>query len=219
MYTVQTIKIGSRPSRLALKQVEEIRQRLPGFNLRIIPIATKGDKDKRLSLFGRQESDFFTAEIEQALLTGSIDAAIHSAKDIERFPLQGLTIAAITSSISPLECLVSRTNLTLKELPSASVVGTSSLSRKEALLRYRPDLVVKGIRGDIDERLSQLDNGKFDALIVAHAALIRLRLQKRIAQVIPKEIIPPHPLQGRLAVQVRCDRIDLLKIFRRIDAG
>lgn len=212
------IRVGTRPSRLALRQIEEIRQRLPGLNLRIVPIATKGDKDKHSSLLGREDSDFFTAEIEQALLKGSIDAAIHSAKDMERFPPQELMIAGITESISPFECLVSRGNFGLKELPRASVVGTSSLSRKEALLRYRPDLIVKGIRGDIDERLSQLDNGKFDALIMAHAALIRLRIEKRIAQVIPEEIIPSHPLQGRLAVQIRRGRDDLLKIFRRIDA-
>ncbi len=215
----EVIRVGSRPSKLALRQVEEIGKRLSGLTLQIVPIATRGDKDKHSSLFGREESDFFTAEIEQALLNGSIDAAIHSAKDIGRFPPPGLTIAALTSSISPFECLVSRGNLTLEQLPPASVVGTSSISRQEALLRYRPDLIVQGVRGDIDERLSQLDHGKFDALIVAHAALIRLGYNKRIAQVIPQEVILPHPLQGRLAVQVRRDREDLFRIFRRIHAG
>lgn len=214
---LKAIKLGARPSRLALRQAAEISRRLAGLDVEIVPIATRGDKDKRSSLFDREESDFFTDALEQALLRGEIDAAIHSAKDLEKNPPQGLIIAAVTRSISPFECLVSRGNLTLKELPDASVVGTSSRKRKEALLRLRPDLNLKSIRGDIDERLAQLERGEFDAIIIAHAALIRLGYEKRIAQVIPEEIIAPHPLQGRLAIQIRKDRSNLLEIFRSLD--
>ncbi|MCG2705223.1 MAG: hydroxymethylbilane synthase, partial [Candidatus Omnitrophica bacterium] len=116
-------------------------------------------------------------------------------------------------SISPLECLVSRGNLSLNELPPGARVGTSSLKRKESLLRFRNDLVVEGIRGNIDERLAQLDSARYDAIIIAHAALIRLGYEQRIAQIIPREIIEPHPLQGRLCVQIRRDRCDLSDIF------
>lgn len=213
----KTIKVGTRPSPLALKQVEEVRARLPQLQIEIVPIRTRGDKDKASSVSDKENCDFFTREIEQALLDGFIDAAIHSAKDLEEEIPQGLVIAAITSSISPFECLVSRLNLTLKELPLGACVGTSSQKRKQALVNFRSDLIVKDIRGDIDERLAQLDSGKFDAIIVAHAALIRLGYEKRVAEIIPKEVMDPHPLQGSLAVQVHRDRDDLLAIFRSLD--
>ncbi len=211
------IKVGTRPSPLALRQVEEVRVRLPHLGIEAVPIQTRGDKDKASSVSDKENSDFFTREIEQALLDGTIDAAIHSAKDLETEVPQGLVIAAITSSISPFECLVSRGNLTLKELPSGACVGTSSQKRKQVLANFRPDLIIKDIRGNIDERLKQLDDGKFAAVIVAHAALIRLGLRHRIAEIISKEIMEPHPLQGRLVIQIRKDRQDLFNIFRSLN--
>ncbi len=211
------IKVGSRLSKLALKQVEEIQGLLSGLHMEVIPIETTGDKDKKSRLIGHEESNFFTYEIEQALLNREIDAAIHSAKDLEKNMPEGLVIASLTKSISPDECLVSRGHIPLDKLPAGSRIATSSSKRQDAILRFRPDLVVEGIRGNIDERLAQLDSGKFDALIVAHAALLRLGYEHRIAQIIPQEIIPAHPLQGRLAVQIRSDRKDLLEIFRSIN--
>ncbi|MBU4487586.1 MAG: hydroxymethylbilane synthase [Candidatus Omnitrophica bacterium] len=210
---MQVIRIGTRPSPLAKKQAEEIAKRIPQFRVNITAIDTKGDLDKQTPLFGREDSDLFTREIEEALLKGDIDAAVHSAKDLESNIPSGLVIAAMTRSISPLECLVSRGNLSLNELPPGARVGTSSLKRKESLLRFRNDLVVEGIRGNIDERLAQLDSARYDAIIIAHAALIRLGYEQRIAQIIPREIIEPHPLQGRLCVQIRRDRCDLSDIF------
>ncbi len=211
------IKTGTRPSSLALKQVEEIQRLLLEVCLEIVPIETRGDKNKITPLVDQEESDFFSAEIEQALLAGSIDIGIHSAKDLEKNMPEGLVIASLTKSISPDECLVSRGHIPLDKLPAGSRIATSSSKRQDAILRFRPDLVVEGIRGNIDERLAQLDSGKFDALIVAHAALLRLGYEHRIAQIIPQEIIPAHPLQGRLAVQIRSDRKDLLEIFRSIN--
>lgn len=214
-----TLKAGARPSRLAAKQVAEINSLLPEVLFETILIETKGDRDKATPLSKIEGTDFFTREIEEAVRAGSIDAGIHSAKDIENTPPGDLMIAATTASISPYDCLVSRRHRALKDLAAGSVVGTSSLKRKEAILRVRKDLIVKDIRGSIEERLNQLDKGDFDAIIVAHAALIRLKYESRITQIVPKEIIEPHPLQGRLAVQIRRDRFDLLKIFRRIDAN
>jgi len=213
----KSIKIGSRPSRLAIKQVEEIKLLLPEIDFQLITIYTKGDKDKASSLLNQQNSDFFTFELEQALLNNQIDAAVHSAKDLEKDLPQGLVVAALTNSISPLECLVSKNNIILKSLPRGSRIGTSSQKRKDAVLRFRPDLKIKDIRGNIDERLRQLENNEFDAIIVAHAAMIRLGYENRITQIIPEEIMEPHPLQGRLAVQVLESRRDLLDIFRSID--
>ena len=213
------VVVGTRPSRLAFKQVEEIGQQLPDIRFKVVPIVTKGDRDKETALVYRENTDFFTYEIEQALLKGKIDAAVHSAKDLEENTPEDLMIVALTPSVSPYDCLVSRGGVSLRELAWGAVIGTSSRNRKEAVLRFRDDLVVKDIRGNVDERLAQFDAGKFDAVIIAHAALIRLGYQHRIAQIIPSKIIEPHPLQGRLAVQIHHHRGDLAKILRSLDAS
>ncbi len=210
------IRMGVRPSILAVKQAEEIQNQIPSLRFKTILIETQGDKDKKTLFSAIEGSDFFTREIEEALLSGSIDAAVHSAKDLEEVMPAQLSIAAITASISPYECLVSRGNRRLDTLSYQAKVGTSSGKRKQALLRYRPDLQVCNIRGTIEERLRQLDQGKFDAIIMAHAALIRLRLEERIAEIISPEIIEPHPLQGALAVQVRADDSRLIRLFSKI---
>jgi len=213
---MELLKIGTRPSRLALEQAAEIKSYLPWLKLQIVPIKTSGDKDKFTPLVLQEESDFFTREIEEALLKGDIDVAVHSAKDLEQNMPQGLIVAAITRSISPFECLVSRDNLLLHELPKGSRVATSSQRRRDALAHYRKDFILEDIRGNVDERLAQLDSGAFDALIVAHAAMLRLGYEDRIAQIIPADIMPPHPLQGRLALQVKSSRADLFAIFRSL---
>ena len=214
---LKNLRIGTRPSQLAVKQVEEIAKYLPHMSFDIIPIKTEGDRDKVTPLDEVEKSNFFTYDIEKALFERKIDAALHSAKDIEDNVPKELMIAAMTRSISPFECLTSKGNIKLKDLPSDSIIGTSSQKRKGAIANFRKDLLVKDIRGNIDERLKQLDRGDYDAIIVAHAALLRLGYEKRIAEIIPDYIIEPHPLQGRLAVQVRRDREDIIEIFRRID--
>ena len=214
---LKNIRIGTRPSRLALKQVDEIALYLPGINFDIIPIETSGDRDKVTPLSRRENDDFFTYDIERALLEGEIDVAVHSAKDLEETPPAGLVIAAMTHSISPFECLISKRDLKLSELPPGAIVGTSSRKRKTAVTKFRRDLIVKDIRGNIDERIEQLDSGRFDAIITAHAALIRLGLEERISEIIPPDIIKPHPLQGRLSLQVHAERKDLIDLFRSVD--
>ena len=211
------LRVGSRPSLLAKEQVKEIQGFFPDLKFVHIPIKTKGDKDKLTPISDIGDGNFFTAEIEEALIKGEIDFAVHSAKDIEENMPGVLKIAALTKSISPYECLVAAGNLTLKKLPPGASVGVSSNKRKAALKKYRSDLVVKDIRGNIEERLSQLDQGKFDAIVVAHAALIRLKLKNRIAEIISPEIIAPHPLQGSLALQVRSDNQRLIDLFSTVD--
>lgn len=213
------LRIGTRPSKLAIKQVEEIAKYFPHIKFEIVPIRTTGDNDKTTPLSNMDGSNFFTKEIESALLKGEVDVAVHSAKDLEEKLPGGLIIAALARSISPYECMVSKKYKTLKDLPHGAVVGTSSKKRQQSISSYRTDLVAKDIRGDIEERLNKLDRGEFDAIIVAHAALIRLGFENRISEIISSKIIEPHPLQGRLAVQVRRDRVDLIELFRRIHAG
>lgn len=212
-----TIRVGTRPSPLAIKQVEEISARLPGIRLEMIAIETRGDRDKITPLAKMEGTDFFTSNIEESLVLGRIDAAVHSAKDIEDSPPKDTMIAAITASISPYDCLVSRNKLPLAALPKGAVVGTSSPNRKKAVLKFRRDLNVKDIRGNIDERLGLLDRGDYDAIIVAHAAMVRLGYEYKVAEIFPEEIIRPHPLQGKLAVQVLKKRKDLVTIFERLD--
>lgn len=216
----QRLRLGTRPSPLAIRQVKEVEKLLGGIaSFEIIPVMTTGDRDKKTPLSGMEGSDFFTRDIEEALISGRIDAAVHSAKDLEAEQPGELMIAAVTRSTSPYECLISRDRRSLGRLRSGAAIGTSSLKRKEALLRFRPDLIIKDIRGTIEERLARLDKGDYDAVIMAHAALIRLGYEDRISEIIPADIIRPHPLQGRLAVQIRRDRPDLAGIFRRIDAN
>ena len=212
------IKVGVRPSPLSLAQVEEIKSKLGDIALEVVTIKTKGDKDKITPLILQENSDFFTYEIEQALIKREIDIAIYSAKDLEeKIPLE-LEIVAISESISPFDCLVSANrNSTLDTLRKMSSVGVSSKNRQKAIASYRSDLKIKSIRGDVDERIKQLDSGDFDAIIVAHAALIRLGLENRISEIIPFDIIKPHPLQGKLAIQSLRKRADLFKIFRGIN--
>ncbi|MDD5465140.1 MAG: hydroxymethylbilane synthase [Candidatus Omnitrophica bacterium] len=209
----KTLRLGARPSPLSLKQVDEIKDIFPFIDFEVLTYQTQGDRDKHTPFTGLEGSDFFTRRLEEALLKNEIDVAVHSAKDLEENPPSGLTIAAITASISPYECLVSCGNKLLGALKPGSKVATSSSKRKNALLRYRSDLEICDVRGNIEERLYQLDAGKFDALIVAHAALIRLGLENRIAEIIPDWIIPAHPLQGSLALQVRSDNQGLIDLF------
>jgi len=202
---------------LAIKQAREIQNMLKKEVFEFVPIETHGDKDKLMPFSHIEGTDFFTREIEEALIRGDIDAAVHSAKDLQEYIPTQLEVAAITASISPYECLISRDNRRLDELLPGARIGTSSRKRKEALLKYRRDFKVCDLRGNIEERINQLDRGNFDAIIVAHAALIRLGRENRITQVIPQEIIPAHPLQGSLAIEVRADDAEMIKLFSVLD--
>ncbi len=211
------IKLGIRPSRLAFKQAEEVIKMMPAHTFDITTIETEGDRDKRTPLFLIEKSDFFTKDLEKSLLNGAIDAAIHSAKDIEEEMPSSFVIAALTAGHISGEALVSRMGAGLKGLPEGAFMGTSSRKRKESIMKIRDDLVVRDVRGTIEERLEQLFNGDYDAIIMAAAALIRLGLEHLITELIPKNIMEPHPLQGRLAVQILKERNDLREIFKDVD--
>jgi uroporphyrinogen III methyltransferase/synthase len=160
-------------------------------------MASFGDKNKHISLMNAIPGDFFTRELDGSLLDGEADIAVHSAKDLP-YPLPcGLEIYCLTRAADQTDALVSRQNTGLYDLPAGARVGTSSATRRAELLRLRPDLTVVGIRGTIEERIAQVDNGYVDALIVATCALKRLQLEKRAAEVLP---FKTHPLQGSIAV-------------------
>lgn len=201
-------RAGTRKSPLALKQAQEIigalRKFYTSIAIEIVGIDTYGDKDKITPISDIEGSDFFTKEIDQVLLEGQIDFAVHSAKDLPDELPKGLVTAAITKSLDPFDALVSKSNLKIDELKKGAKIGASSQRRKGQLKKYRSDFQIVDIRGNIGERLSLLDEGQdLDAVIVAACALMRLGLKDRIAQRIPFEILTPHPLQGSLAVVVR----------------
>jgi len=215
-------RAGSRKSRLALKQVEEVmghlRRFCPDIKIEIVGIDTYGDKDKKTAISDIEGTDFFTREIEEALLESEIDFAVHSAKDLPDKIPAGLCIAAITKSIDPYDALVSKNNLQLEELPRHARIGVSSNRRKEQLKRFRDDFQLIDIRGNIDERLKLLDKENLDAIIIASCALKRLGLEGRITQRIAFEILKPHNLQGSLALETRADNQELINLLKVLDA-
>jgi len=200
------LRVGTRPSPLAIKQVDELKRMFPWVDFEAVIISTIGDKDKITPLIRVEGGDFFTREIDQALLSAEIDVALHSSKDLPALLTQGLKIAIETVSISPFDALVSKGKLKLLELPYASRIGTSSRRRKEQIYGLRQDLILVDIRGNIEQRLNLIDSGEIDALVVAHAALIRLGLEHMIAEVFSDANFEVSPKQGSLTLVAREDR-------------
>jgi len=172
----------------------------PGATFEVRKIDTPGDRDKVTPLFEVDGSDFFTRDIDEALMNGSIDVAVHSAKDLPDALADGLELLFETDPLSPYDALVSKNRLKLKDLPPVSRIGLSSLRRSSGIKYLRPDLKIVDIRGNIEERLALIDKGAIDALVVAHAALLRLGLEEKIAEVFSADIFSVHPKQGRLAI-------------------
>lgn len=214
--------VGTRASKLALRQVEEasglLRKFYPCIRIEVKTIDTYGDRDKNTPISDIEGSDFFTKEIDDALLRGEIDFAVHSAKDLPDIIPDGLQVAAVNRSINPYDVLVSKSGLKLDELKPGAKIGTSSLRRKTQLKKYRNDFQIVDIRGNIEERLSILEKTDLDAIVIAAAGLIRLGLEERITQKIPFDILSPHPLQGALVVVARNEDIQLLSLLSKIDS-
>lgn len=197
---MRRIRIGTRASRLALEQVNEVVRRFGIGEHEIVVYDTSGDIDKDTPIAEVEGTDFFTDRIERALLKKEIDLAVHSAKDLPARIPEGLMIVATTESIDKDDVLVSKGNLKLSELPAGAKVGTSSRRRKESLLMLRSDLKLIDLRGNIEERMEKLNRGEYDAIVIAAAGLIRLGLEHRIAERLPFETAPG---QGALALEIR----------------
>lgn len=203
--------IGSRGSRLALWQAEQAKARLmdlnPDLQIQIEVIKTTGDvKSDPLSVIGGK--GVFTKELEDALLDKRIDIAVHSLKDLPTIIPDGLHLSAICEREDPRDALVLKVGMkinSLQELPSKFVVGTSSPRRHAQLKALRPELMVKDLRGNVDTRVRKLDEGQYDALILASAGLIRLGLETRISTPIEMDEILPAVGQGAIAIEIRAD--------------
>jgi hydroxymethylbilane synthase len=213
--------IGSRGSKLALWQAEQARDRLAGFDVRIEVIKTTGDvKSDPLSVIGGK--GVFTKELEDALLDRRIDIAVHSLKDLPTILAEGLSITAICEREDPRDALVLAAGSefdasALGNLPRGAVVGTSSQRRLAQLRCWRDDLVIKDLRGNVDTRIRKLDEGQYDAVILASAGLVRLGLQERISLRIPIEHMLPAVGQGAIAIETRSDDELAVEATRRLD--
>lgn len=203
----QTLKIATRRSPLALWQANYVKERLiqiyPELTVELVPLITKGDVilDTPLAKIGGK--GLFVKELENALLSGEADIAVHSMKDVPmQFPA-GLELSVICKREDPRDAFVSNRYRCLAELPQGARVGTSSLRRQCQLKQLRPDLDIQSLRGNVGTRLSKLDNGDYDAIILATAGLIRLELQQRIASFIDVETSLPAAGQGAVGIECR----------------
>jgi len=207
------LRIGTRGSPMALHQTMLVRDRLaaahpdlaaPGA-VEIVTIRTSGDRvqDRVLAEIGGK--GLFAKEIEEALLDGRIDLAVHSLKDLETWLPHGLVIACVLPRDDPRDVFVSATGASLAALPGSARVGTASLRRQAQLLRRRSDLTVVPIRGNVDTRLRKLEAGEFDAIVVALCGLERLDLTGRANEILPREVMLPAVGQGALVIECRAD--------------
>ena len=205
------LRIGTRGSPMALYQAELICDRLraahpelaaPGA-LELVPIRTTGDRVQTRLLAEIGGKGLFTKEIEEALLDGRIDLAVHSLKDMETVLPAGLAIGVVLKRDDPRDVLVGRTALTLAGLPEGARVGTASLRRRAQLLRRRPDLAVVPIRGNVNTRLAKLDAGEVEALVLALCGLERLGKKGAIGEILDTDVMLPAVGQGVLAVECR----------------
>ncbi|MDX9753669.1 MAG: hydroxymethylbilane synthase [bacterium] len=202
-------KLGTRGSPLALWQAERVKSLLlqaqPELHIEIVIIHTTGDKilDKPLIQVGGK--GIFTKEIENAMLAGEIDFAVHSFKDLPTVLPEGLAIVAIPERSEPMDAILSRGGTTLATLPPNPTIATGSLRRRAQVRIARPDSTVVDIRGNVNTRLRKFYESPWDALIMAHAGLVRMEWQDRIGGVLPLEEMIPAPAQGALAIEARKD--------------
>ncbi len=213
------LRIGTRASKLALAQTNYVADRLreahPGLEIELVEITTAGDRDQASAL--SEGVGWFTSTIQQALQAGEIDVAVHSFKDLPTKRPEGLVIAAVPVREDPRDALVSRSGKTLLELPAGAVVGTSSPRREAQIRGIRADLDIRPIRGNVDTRLRKLDDGEYDAIVLALAGLRRLGLEDRVTQVFGLYDIVPAPAQGVIAVECRAGDAETRRLLAAID--
>lgn len=208
---MRTIIVGTRQSALALTQTGQVIQQLERicedhalpYRFEIHKIVTKGDRILDVTLSKVGGKGLFVKEIEQALLDGVIDMAVHSMKDMPSELPEGLMNGAVPKRVDPRDCMISRDGRTLAELPHGAKVGTSSLRRSSQLQNARPDLKIESIRGNIDSRLRKLETEGFDAIMLAAAGLSRMGWKDRITEYLSPDVCLPAVGQGALGIECR----------------
>lgn len=199
------LRIGTRGSRLARVQTDMVAAALAkaGVHTEILPIKTSGDRIQDRSLADAGGKGLFTKELEEALLAGTIDLAVHSMKDVPVALPEGLSLAAILPREDPSDAFLSHKAASLAELPEGARIGTSSVRRQAQILRARPDIVCSLMRGNVDTRLAKLDAGDSDALLLSLAGLKRLGLADRVTRILPTEDWLPALAQGAVGIEIR----------------
>ena len=216
------LKVGTRGSKLSRVQtelvVDLIRRERPDVKVDLVVITTSGDRDQRTPLFSLDQKGIFEKEIDQAVLERRVDFAVHSMKDIPVFEADSeLMIASVPERGPVADVTVSRGEKKLEDLEPGSVIGTSSLLRAAELKRVRPDLLTKPIRGNVETRVQKVDDGEFDAVVLAEAGLVRLRMSERISEILAVEDFVPAPGQGALAIVARRDSQNVIDALRTIE--
>ncbi len=218
------IRIGTRGSLLALAQSNMVRRQLaryyPRMNFKLVVIKTTGDEYQTVELFRKNNVGVFTKELEKKLLSGSIDIAVHSLKDLPTDLPERLVLAAFPKRLDPRDVLISKKRYTLKTLPKNASVATGSPRRKQQLRIRRPDLRLFDIRGNLDTRIGRvLKKNEFDAVVLARAGLMRLNKYQRYAVALPSEQILPAVGQGALGLETRSSDSLVIQMLARLNHG
>ncbi|UZQ54659.1 hydroxymethylbilane synthase [Trichothermofontia sichuanensis B231] len=220
----RTVRIGSRKSQLALIQTywvkDQLQTHFPERQFEVQEVSTKGDKILDVALSKIGDKGLFTKELEQGILDGETDFAVHSLKDVQTKLAEGLILGCITEREDPSDALVVHEkyqNYRLETLPDGAVVGTSSLRRLAQLRHHFPKLAFKDIRGNLNTRLAKLDAGEYDALILATSGMKRMGWHDRIHQTLPPEISLHAVGQGALGIECRANDSDILSLLKVIE--
>jgi hydroxymethylbilane synthase len=224
---VTRLRIGTRGSALALWQANHIADslaKLHGVETELVRIRTSGDRLQSASVAQVNEAigaeggkGIFIKEIEDALLSGAVDLAVHSMKDVPTETPAGLTFAAITRREDARDCLIARDKVTLEALPQGARVGTSSLRRQAQLRHRRPDLDVVDLRGNVDTRIRKLEGGEFDAIVLALAGVTRLGAREKVTQVFDEDLMLPAVGQGALGIETRANDAQTSRFVAALD--
>ena len=214
----RSLRIGTRGSALAIQQtqivVDAVHAAWPDLSVDVMHIRTTGDRIQDVPLAKIGDKGLFVKEIEEALLDGRIDWAVHSVKDLPSELPNGLSVGMLAARSDPRDALVARHGLNLATLPENAVIGTSSLRRRAQLLHWRPDLAIVPMRGNVDTRLRKLETDGLDGIVVAAAGLVRMGWEGRISDIIPPEISLPAVGQGALGVEMRSDDEEAHTLFQ-----
>jgi hydroxymethylbilane synthase len=217
---VKALRIGTRGSALALWQANHIRARLAelhGVESELVRIRTSGDHFQTGSVALVGTKGVFIKELEDALLAGTIDLAVHSMKDVPTEIPGGLAFPAITKREDPRDCLVSHSGVRLSDLPAGARVGTSSLRRQAQLRHHRPDLQLLDLRGNVDTRLKKVAAGEFDAIVLALAGVKRLGASEKVTEILATDMMLPAVGQGALGIETRTDDDETTKFIAALD--
>jgi hydroxymethylbilane synthase len=218
---MKVLRLGTRGSKLALWQAEyvarELSSHLEGVTVEIVTIKTTGDKILDVPLAQIGDKGLFTREIENELLDGKIDLAVHSMKDLPSLLGEGLCLGAVLPRENPHDVFISTRHLSLADLPEGAVIGTSSLRRVAQLKKLRPDLTLANMRGNVETRIRKMEEQGLDGIILAYAGVKRLGYESYISEIIAEQEILPAVGQGAVAIELRADDEETSRLVNAIN--